>query len=144
MAEDFETMWEARFLAVAEPFLDPKPDLVEGSGVVRLAGDSTLAVIVSPGERVANGYLNCEVVAEFKYSETDKAEDVSRSWGQILEAFGNGKDGDSPLRLRLAEGRLVIPGGINSILPDWRITNDPSAGIKQYIFSAILGILPPN
>ncbi len=141
---DFQTAWEQRFLEVAEPFLDPKPEMVEGSAKARFATGATLAVIVSPGGEVANGYLDCEIIAEYAYDQTEDPGEVSETWGQILEAFGNGRGGESKLRTRLAAGRLVIPGGINSIQYDRQLSQSPDDGIKQFAFSAVLGMLPPN
>lgn len=143
---DFQTMWEQRFLEVAEPFLNPKPELVEGTGLARYADGTTLAVVVSPGDEFIprSGFYNCEIVAELEFSSTDDSEDISRLWGQVLDAFGNGADNTDPLRDRLAAGRLTIPGGLHSIQYDRQLTNDPEQHLKQFVFSAVLGILPPN
>ena len=96
---DFCKLWEQRLLEVADPFLDPKPVLIEGSGLAEWADGSMLAVVVNPGAEFPpnSGYHECELVAEYDYEKAQDPELVSQVWGQILEAFGDGKNGDEPL-----------------------------------------------
>ena len=143
---DFSTMWEQRLLSLAEPFISDEVTPLKGSAVVEFSDESTLAVVVNIGEEYPprSGYYRCEVVAEYDYDRTDDAETVSRTWGQILNAFGYGTDGSDPLRSRLASGRLVVPGGIDSVMYDRQATDDPSNRVKQFNFTAHLGLLSPN
>lgn len=139
---DFRTLWEQRFLAVVLPFLDPQPVLMEGSAEAEFSEDSGLVLVVNQGPEIIpqSGWYQCEVIAQYDYATTDQPEQVSRRWGSILQALGNGENGTSPLRSRLAEGRLVIPNGIDSILYDRAILADAEARINQFSFSAVLGM----
>ena len=143
---DFCKLWEQRLLEVAEPYLDPKPVLIEGSGLGEWADGSMLAVVVNLGAEFPpnSGYHECELVAEYDYEKAQDPELVSQVWGQILEAFGDGKNGDEPLRDRLASGDLVIPNGLDSVQYERGWTNQPGAGAYQFYITAFLGIQKPN
>ena len=143
---DFQTMWEQRLLEVAKPFLDPAPDLIEGSGLAEYADGSTLAVVVSPGAEnpARSGFYDCDIIAEFDYLKATDPEVVSTIWGQILEAFGDGRNGGEPLRSRLSSGSLVTPSGLDVVDYSRGWANDPGAGVYQFTFSAVLGIKPES
>ena len=130
---------------VALPYLDPAPDPVEGSGRATYASGPILSVVVEPGAETPprSGFYLCDITAEYDFEKTNTPEEVSKTWGQILEAFGNGTNGQSPLRNRLASGKLIIPNGVNSVMNDGRIEQGNN-DLKQFTFSAHLGILPPN
>lgn len=143
---DFCKLWEKRLLDIAEPFLDPKPALIEGSGLAEFADGSTLAVVVNPGAEFPphSGFIECELVIEYDYEKAQDPDVVSEVWGQILEAFGDGKNGDEPLRTRLASGDLVIPSGIDSVQYERGWINDIGSGINQFFITAYLGITKPT
>ena len=141
---DFQTLWEQRLLEVAKPFLDPAPDLIEGSGLAEYADGSTLAVVVSPGAEspARSGFYDCEIIAEYDYLKATDPEVVSKIWGQILEAYGDGRNGGDPLSTRVSSGSLVVASGIDAVDYGRGWTNEPSAGVYQFAFSAHLGIKP--
>ena len=143
---DFSTMWEQRLLAVAEPFIDSEVTTVEGSAVMSFSDDSTLKLEVNIGDEdpPRSGFFRCDVIAEYDYDRTDDTETVSRIWGQILNAFGDGTDGIDPLRERISSGRLRVPRGVDAIQYNRQATDDPSSRVKQFTFSAHLGITAPT
>ena len=140
---DFRTLWEQRFLAVVLPFLDPQPVLMEGSAEAEFSEDSGLVMVVNMGPQwmPRSGLYQCEVIAQYDYATTDAPDVVSQRWGTILQALGDGENGTEPLRTRLAEGRLIIPDGLDSILYDRAIIADAEARINQFSFTAILGMI---
>ena len=139
---DFQTMWEQRLLEVAEPYLDPAPTMVEGSRMAQWEDGSCLEVMVEPTaeEPVRSGFWNCRVSITYGYEPTDEPEHVSRMWGQIQEAFGDGENGGSELRLRLTSGRLVCITGIDAVRDYGGFSEDTEAGLKQFQFTTNLGI----
>ena len=143
---DFQTRWEQRLLDVALPFLDPAPAPVEGSGMATWQDESCLVAIVTPGEESPprSGYFDCVIGVIYDYRKSQDPEEVSRTWGQILKAFGDGENGDSELRTRLASGDLVIPGGIGAVRYTSNFEHDEDAGAYTFQFSAHLGIQAPD
>ena len=139
--QSFEEMWEQRFLQVAIDYLDPAPKMLEGSGLAEFTDQTTLVAVVEMGEEVAPrmGYFRCNVIIEYDYDRAEDRQQISRTWGQILEAFGNGRGGGQPLRERLTLGRLQIPKGIDTILYDGGVTSE--GNVRQFEFTAHLGIL---
>jgi len=88
--------------------------------------------------------MECELVIEYDYEKAQDPDVVSEVWGQILEAFGDGKNGDEPLRTRLASGDLVIPSGIDSVQYERGWINYIGSGINQFFITAYLGITKPT
>ena len=142
---DFQNLWEQRLLSMAVPYLDPSPELdsIEGSAAAVFADGATLTVGIQPNADTppTSGYWLCDVYVQYAYERSDDQELVSQTWGQILQAFGDGYDGSDPLRdrLRINPGRTVIPNGRDVIMYDRPITSD-SGRIKELGFTAYLGI----
>ena len=143
--DDFQTLWEARLLSVALPLIDPAPTPIEGSGVAQFVDDSFISVAVEPLEEYPprSGFWKCAVVVGYGYKLDEKGDEVSMAWGQILQAFGRGINDSNHLadRLRDEPGRLVIPGGVDAITYDGALEHDPGELIKQFSFTAHLGLL---
>jgi hypothetical protein len=141
---DFQTAWEQRFIEVISDGIEPAPEFAEGSRRAEFADGSTLSVSVNMGEEEppASGWYSCEVEMFYSFDPAETAEGVSNVWNQIEEMSGDGPYGDSPLRSRLPDGRLSVPGGMNSVTYDGAVEVEP--GSRTLNFSAVLGIQSPN
>ena len=138
---DFNTMWEARFIEVMKPYLDPAPAFVEGSRLAEYEDGSIIAVGVEMGDELqGTGFYKCIVTVEFEYSGIDNGEEVSKRWGQVMQAVGNGISNAEPLRTRLPSGFCQIPKGIGTIVYDLGSEDDAEQKIKTFQFSAWLGL----
>ena len=141
--QDFQTQWEARLLEVAKPFLEPPPaNFVEGGRVAEWVDGSSFTVVVQPLAEIParSGFWECSVIAVYEYDPNDSSEAISKTWGQILEAMGDGADGTAELRTRIAEGRLAVAGGIDAIRHEGAIEHDAEAGIFNFTFTANLSL----
>ena len=139
---DFATMWEQRLISMAEPYLDPKPKFIEGSGEAEWNDETAVVVVVNPGaeDPPRSGYYRCEVVVQYDQRGSVSREAASKTWGQILEAFGDGANGTDKLidRLRVDPGRTLIPGGVDAVMYDGDIRDDGQ--FRELRFTAHLGI----
>ena len=142
-AADFQTQFENRLLAIAEDYIGADIALVPSNRTAEFEDGSTLTVGVEMGDEdpPGSGWYNCEISAIYNFRDTDPPENVSQNWGKIEEAFGSGYENNYPLRNRLAEGRLSVAGGDESIVYDGQET-EPNQ--KTLTFSAILGISTLN
>ena len=137
-SQDFQQLWEARFIEVLLPYLDPAPAVSGAGRVAEFEDGSTMTVEVEPGENIPprSGIFRCNVAVYYDFRDMKETEDVSKVWGQTLEALGNGRTGDDPLRNRLSSGRAQVANGIDAVMYDQGFSSGED--FKVFEFTAYL------